>query len=46
MAAAFEEAIAAAPEQWWAVFFPIWPDLADDAQAETAEAAKTSGAAA
>jgi lauroyl/myristoyl acyltransferase len=27
MAAAFERAIATAPEQWWAVFFPIWPDL-------------------
>jgi phosphatidylinositol dimannoside acyltransferase len=27
-AAAFEELIALAPEQWSAVFFPIWPDLA------------------
>lgn len=27
-AAAFEELIADAPEQWSAVFFPIWPDLA------------------
>jgi len=27
-AAAFERAIANAPEQWSAVFFPIWPDLA------------------
>lgn len=27
LARAFEEAIGAAPEQWWAVFFPIWPDL-------------------
>jgi len=26
-ARAFERAIAVAPEQWWAVFFPIWPDL-------------------
>jgi KDO2-lipid IV(A) lauroyltransferase len=26
-AAAFERLIATAPEQWWAVFFPIWPDL-------------------
>jgi phosphatidylinositol dimannoside acyltransferase len=25
----FERVIADAPEQWWAVFFPIWPDLAD-----------------
>ena len=27
IAAAFEDVIAVAPEQWWAVFFPIWPDL-------------------
>jgi KDO2-lipid IV(A) lauroyltransferase len=27
-AAAFEELISQAPEQWSAVFFPIWPDLA------------------
>jgi lauroyl/myristoyl acyltransferase len=27
-ARAFERAIAAAPDQWWAIFFPIWPDLA------------------
>jgi hypothetical protein len=20
--------VADAPEQWWTVFFPIWPDLA------------------
>ena len=26
-AAAFESFIAEAPEQWWSVFFPIWPDL-------------------
>ncbi len=26
-AAAFERQIAVAPEQWWAVFHPIWPDL-------------------
>lgn len=26
--AAFERLIAKAPEQWWAVFFPIWPDEA------------------
>lgn len=26
-AAIFESFIAAAPEQWWSVFFPIWPDL-------------------
>ena len=27
IARAFERVIADAPEQWWAVFFPIWPDL-------------------
>jgi KDO2-lipid IV(A) lauroyltransferase len=27
MAATFEELIAQAPEQWWAAFHPIWPDL-------------------
>jgi KDO2-lipid IV(A) lauroyltransferase len=27
LARAFERIIADAPEQWWAVFFPIWPDL-------------------
>ena len=26
-AAAFESFIAVAPEQWWSIFFPIWPDL-------------------
>ncbi|HEX7221634.1 MAG TPA: hypothetical protein VF231_00165 [Candidatus Limnocylindrales bacterium] len=30
-AAAFELAIANAPDQWSAVFFPIWPDLAGPA---------------
>ena len=25
-ARAFERVIALAPEQWWALFFPIWPD--------------------
>jgi KDO2-lipid IV(A) lauroyltransferase len=25
--AAFESFIAEAPEQWWSVFFPVWPDL-------------------
>jgi hypothetical protein len=23
-----EESVAQSPEQWWAVFHPIWPDLA------------------
>jgi KDO2-lipid IV(A) lauroyltransferase len=31
MAGAFESLIADAPEQWSAVFFPIWPDLAGQA---------------
>jgi hypothetical protein len=26
-ARAFERVIGDAPEQWWAVFMPIWPDL-------------------
>jgi len=30
MATAFETAVAEAPDQWWAVFFPIWEDLATD----------------
>jgi hypothetical protein len=27
LARAFEEMIADAPDQWWAVFFPIWEDV-------------------
>lgn len=27
LAAAFERMIATAPEQWWAVFFQVWPDI-------------------
>lgn len=26
-ARAFERMVALAPDQWWAIFFPIWPDL-------------------
>jgi KDO2-lipid IV(A) lauroyltransferase len=37
IARAFERVIADAPEQWWAVFFPIWPDLAPVGLAATAE---------
>jgi KDO2-lipid IV(A) lauroyltransferase len=33
LAAAFETLIADAPDQWWAVFFPIWPDLEAEAGA-------------
>ena len=38
MAAAFESLIADAPDQWSAVFFPIWPDLAAPAAAPAADA--------
>lgn len=30
IARAFERVVEKAPEQWWAVFFPIWPDLEKD----------------
>ena len=40
VAAAFEEAISHAPEQWWATFFPIWPDIEP---AATEERASTAG---
>ncbi len=43
LAAAFEELIADAPDQWWAIFFPIWPDLEAEAAAEEARAAGTGG---
>src|SRR5258705_8446750 len=33
LSAAFEYLIAHAPDQWWAVFFPIWPDLEAEAAA-------------
>ncbi len=33
VAAAMEESIAEAPDQWWSVFAPIWPDF--DPQART-----------
>ncbi len=36
LAAAFERVVASAPEQWWAVFFPIWPDLETQGSAATA----------
>jgi KDO2-lipid IV(A) lauroyltransferase len=41
LAAAFERIVAAAPEQWWAVFFPIWPDLETDRAAAPAPEAAT-----
>jgi phosphatidylinositol dimannoside acyltransferase len=39
LASAFEDLIADAPDQWWAVFFPIWPDL----EASTAAGQATPG---
>jgi KDO2-lipid IV(A) lauroyltransferase len=36
IARAFERVIERAPEQWWAVFFPIWPDLEAGASGEGA----------
>ena len=36
IAAAFERIVADAPDQWWAVFFPIWPDLETAAEASAA----------
>lgn len=35
MARAMEEAVAEAPEQWWSVFSPIWPDLDPEAREGT-----------
>lgn len=34
LARAYESIVADAPEQWWSVFFPIWPDLETSADAE------------
>ena len=36
IARGFERVIEDAPEQWWAVFFPIWPDLEREAAAQPA----------
>ncbi|MEA2611862.1 MAG: phosphatidylinositol dimannoside acyltransferase [Chloroflexota bacterium] len=35
LASSFEALIADAPDQWWAVFFPIWPDLEAEAAGAT-----------
>ena len=43
LAAAFEELIADAPDQWWAVFFPIWPDLEAAAAVEAGDGAEAGG---
>src|SRR4029078_2610795 len=39
LAAAFEDLIADAPDQWWAVFFRLWPDLEAEAGAAATAAA-------
>ena len=39
----FERVIEVAPEQWWAVFFPIWPDLEGQPAAQTPEAGEPVG---
>jgi lauroyl/myristoyl acyltransferase len=39
LASAFESIVADAPEQWWTIFFPIWPDLAGSAAAPKERAA-------
>jgi phosphatidylinositol dimannoside acyltransferase len=44
IARAFERVVADAPEQWWAVFFPIWPDLGGAAAREEIEPASTTAA--
>lgn len=33
VARAFEQRVAEAPDQWWAAFFPIWPDIAAEVAA-------------
>ena len=35
-ARAFERLVALAPDQWWSVFFPIWPDLESPIEPEAA----------
>ena len=44
MAVAFESLISDAPEQWSAVFFPIWPDLSGKTPQEGPEPAADEGA--
>jgi phosphatidylinositol dimannoside acyltransferase len=43
IAAAFEQIVAEAPEQWWAVFFPIWPDLEGASVDGSGQAANMAG---
>jgi predicted LPLAT superfamily acyltransferase len=42
-AAAFESFIAEAPEQWWAIFFPIWPDLEEPRRSNGGRSSSRSG---
>ena len=44
LAAAFEDLIADDPSQWWAVFFPIWPDLEAAAAGEATPGAEGAAA--
>lgn len=37
VARAMEESIAEAPDQWWSVFSPIWPDLDPEARGGTGQ---------
>lgn len=48
LATAFERVVADAPDQWWAVFFPIWADLeaAEEAGGNAAGATPPAAAAA
>jgi KDO2-lipid IV(A) lauroyltransferase len=46
LATAFETLIADAPDQWWAIFFPIWPDLEVGADAAGDGGSDRDGAAA
>jgi KDO2-lipid IV(A) lauroyltransferase len=45
LAAAFEDLIADAPEQWSGAFFPIWADLATDGDGATTREAPDDGTA-
>jgi KDO2-lipid IV(A) lauroyltransferase len=45
IATVFEALIADAPDQWWAVFFPIWPDLETEAAAGATSRGTTRAAA-
>ena len=44
IARAFERVVTDAPEQWWAIFFPIWPDLEAEEALEIPDATTAPGA--